>query len=151
MQITWTSKGFHKLSLSELYAILQLRSEVFVVEQQCPFLDMDGKDECSEHIMAFDEKGILSAYSRIIPAGFGFKEISIGRIVSSPRYRGQGLGEALVRKSIARVYEQQKQVIPIRIGAQARLTNFYQKFGFVVDSDEYLEDGIVHIEMIKIN
>lgn len=148
MTCTWKLKSFEALSNTELYNILSLRMEVFVVEQNCPYQDADGKDLKSFHLMGFDEKGNLIAYARIVPAGISFKEVSIGRVVSSPKVRGTGAGQALMQKSIEVIY-QKYGTVPIHIGAQLYLKKFYESFGFTKISEEYLEDNIPHIEMIK--
>lgn len=144
--MTWTEKKFDELTPAELYTILQLRSEVFVVEQHCVFLDMDDKDQVSWHLMCWQEDRLV-AYARIVPAGISYSEFAIGRIVSSPSARGQGIGKELVQHSIDTLYKLHgKQVI--RIGAQYHLKKFYGSFGFQQAGDLYLEDGIQHIEMI---
>lgn len=142
----WTCKEFADLTLDELYTILRLRSEVFVVEQNCVFLDMDNKDQHCHHFMGWRD-GLLVGYSRIVPSGISYVESSIGRIVSSPSARGLGVGRELVRKSIDLLYTLHGKQ-PIRIGAQCYLTNFYASFGFVPKGEIYLEDGIQHIEML---
>lgn len=143
---TWTCKKFSGLTPQELYAILRLRSEVFVVEQNCIFLDMDNKDFYCEHLMGWDEEKLLG-YSRIVPAGISYVESSIGRIVSSPAARGRGIGRELLIQSIATLYTLHGKG-DIRIGAQYYLKNFYSSFGFVQKGETYLEDGIKHIEML---
>lgn len=148
MTITWQLKNFEELSNTELYNILKLRMEVFVVEQNCPYQDADGKDLRSLHLMGRDEKNNLIAYSRIVPAGISFNEISIGRVVSSPEFRGTGAGKVLMQKAIEAIYQTNGNV-PVRIGAQLYLKKFYESFGFTKISEEYLEDNIPHIEMIK--
>ena len=140
-------KPFAELSPYELYAIIRLRNEVFVVEQNCVFQDADNKDEHADHLMIWDDQQLV-AYARLLPAGAAYKEMSIGRIVSSPAYRGTGAGKLLVSKAIDLCRELFEDG-PIRIGAQLYLENFYASFGFVKTSDVYLEDGIKHIEMIK--
>jgi ElaA protein len=147
MNINWGLKTFNELSVMELYCILQLRAEVFVVEQNCPYLDTDGKDLKCFHLMGYDENGVLIAYSRIVPAGISFKEVSIGRVVSSPKVRNTGAGKALMQKAIEEIKLKYDNV-PIRIGAQLYLQKFYESFGFVKTSEEYLEDNIPHIEML---
>jgi ElaA protein len=146
MNITWYCKAFNELSPLEMYKILQLRSEVFVVEQNCVFLDMDNKDEGCLHLMGFagDE---LAAYTRLVPPGYIYEEMSIGRVVTSPGHRGKGLGKELMQRSIAlcRHYFGDG---PIKIGAQYYLLKFYSSLGFKVISDIYLEDGIEHVYMI---
>jgi len=146
MTTTWTDKKFEDLSPKELYAILQLRSEVFVVEQNCVFLDMDDKDQVSHHLMAWQGDKLV-AYARIVPPGISYVEFSIGRIVTSPTVRKQGIGRVLVAKGIQLAYNLHGKEI-IRIGAQYYLRGFYESFGFEKASDIYLEDGIEHIEML---
>jgi ElaA protein len=143
--LNWTDKRFDGLTAPELYAILQLRSEVFVVEQDCVFLDMDGKDQPSHHLMGW-EKDKLLAYARIVPAGISYRESSIGRIVTSPGSRGIGIGRELVRRSIELLYMLHGKTV-ICIGAQYYLREFYASFGFREIGERYLEDGIDHIEM----
>lgn len=143
----WYYKSFHDLSPQELYAIMHLRSEVFVVEQNCPYLDLDGKDQQSWHLMGWDGNKLV-AYSRLLPAGLAFAEISIGRVVSSPAYRGTGAGKELMQNAIETAYQLFGHQ-PIRIGAQLYLQKFYESLGFAQVSEIYLEDGIQHIEMVK--
>ncbi len=145
--VRWTLKHFNDLSPSELYAILRLRSEVFVVEQNCAYLDADNKDQRAWHLMGWLDDN-LAAYTRLLPAGVTFAEASIGRVVTSPSVRGQDIGKELMRQSIERLH-QFLGVVPIRIGAQLYLKKFYESFGFVQASEMYLEDGIEHIEMIR--
>lgn len=145
MQINWTLKKFEDLSVNELYAIIQLRNEVFVVEQNCVYQDTDGKDKKSLHVCGWDGHN-LAAYARIIPQGISYTEASIGRVVTSPAYRKTGTGRELMKTSISLTLEN-FNCSEIKIGAQVYLTNFYQSLGFKQSSDEYLEDGIPHIEM----
>ncbi|RYY60831.1 MAG: GNAT family N-acetyltransferase [Chitinophagaceae bacterium] len=147
MDITWTTKRFDELTPFELYEILMLRSEVFVVEQDCVFLDMDGqKDFLSHHFMG-RANGALVAYTRLVPPGIAYEEPSIGRVVTSPKARGTGIGRQLMLLSIEQVFLLfGKQ--PIHIGAQLYLKKFYESFGFVQAGDIYDEDGIDHIGMI---
>lgn len=145
----WEFKLFDQLTTYQLYAILQLRSEVFIVEQNCPYLDEDGKDLKSGHLMGWNDDKILVAYTRIVPAGISFVEASIGRVVSSPKVRGTGIGKALMLKSIAQLQQLFGQV-PIRIGAQLYLLKFYQSLGFVQEGEMYLEDDIEHVEMVRV-
>lgn len=146
MSLTWVFKKFAELSSAELYAIMQLRNEVFVVEQDCVYQDADGKDPGSWHLSGWDGANLV-AYTRIIPPGIAFKEASIGRVVTSPRYRRTGAGRELMKESIDRTFSQ-FNCTEIRIGAQLYLTRFYQSLGFRQTSGEYLDDGIPHIEMI---
>jgi len=148
MKIYWELKFFDELSNKQLYDIMQLRAEVFVVEQNCPYQDADGKDVKSFHLMGRNEDGVLVVYSRILPAGISYKEASIGRVVSSPIVRGTGAGKELMTQSIKEI-ETLFGKCPIKIGAQLYLKKFYEAFGFVVCGDEYLEDGIPHVEMLR--
>jgi ElaA protein len=147
VSIRWVCKKFPELSPDELYRIVQLRIAVFVVEQNCAFQDADNKDQAAWHCMGWDA-GNLIAYSRILPAGVSFAEVSIGRIVTSPSIRGSGVGKELMQESIARAHEFFGHV-PIRIGAQFYLKRFYESFVFVRAGEIYLEDGIEHIEMVR--
>lgn len=144
----WTCKSFQELSADELYSILRLRSEVFVVEQNCVFLDMDNKDQSCYHIMGWDGTNLVAS-TRLVPKGKSYPDFhSIGRVVNSPDYRGQGLGKELMEYSIAKCVEYFGNG-PIKIGAQLYLKKFYESLGFVQTSDVYDEDGIDHIEMIR--
>lgn len=146
-ETTWTIKLFAALSVEELYAILQLRSEVFVVEQNCVFQDMDNKDRYCHHLMGWQGE-TLAAYTRIVPPGVSYKEMSIGRVVTSPKMRKTGIGRQLMHQSIDacnNIYGAHT----IRIGAQLYLKTFYESLGFQQSSDIYLEDNIEHIEMLR--
>jgi ElaA protein len=144
--VKWTCKHFTELTTEELYHILRLRSEVFVVEQNCVFLDMDNKDLVCHHVMGWEEKQLLG-YSRILRAGISYVESSIGRIVSSPAARGMGIGRELMSESIQAIYRLHGKG-DIRIGAQYYLKEFYESYGFVQTGEIYSEDGIDHIEML---
>ena len=148
MTLTWTLKPFAELNTSELYALLQLRSEVFVVEQTCPFQDIDGQDQAAWHLLGHTPTGELAAYTRLFAAGISYPEASIGRVVVSPRYRRYGLGRALLHESIAAVAHL-FGAQPIQIGAQLYLQAFYESFGFRQVGEGYLEDDIPHIHMIR--
>jgi ElaA protein len=146
-QLTWLFKKFDDLNPHELYGVLQLRNEVFVVEQNCVFQDADNKDQPSFHLLGYNDHQ-LAAYARIVPPGISYDEPSIGRIVTSPAYRNSGCGKALVEKAIEctlQLFPHQ----PIRIGAQLYLKKFYSEFGFITEGDVYLEDGIEHIIMLR--
>jgi ElaA protein len=145
LMIDWICKEFDDLQPQELYIILQLRMEVFVVEQKCAFQDADNKDQFCHHLMGLSG-GELLAYSRIVPAGISYREISIGRIVTSPKARKSGFGKLLMQKSMQTAFELFGKG-PIRIGAQLYLQKFYETFEFKQSSEIYLEDGIAHIEM----
>lgn len=140
-------RSFQELNVSELYELLRLRSEVFVVEQNCVFLDMDYKDQQCYHVLLFCE-GKLAAYSRLVPPGLSYKEVSIGRVISSPAFRGVGMGKKIMELSIQECQEifGKKDV---RIGAQVYAAKFYASLGFVAEGDPYDEDGIAHIEMVR--
>ena len=145
--LSWSIKNFDDLTPHELYAILQLRNEVFVVEQQCVFQDADGKDPLCRHIMG-REGATLLAYTRLVPPGISYAEPSIGRVVTAPKARGGGLGRQLMEYSVDQCHTLFGPR-PIRIGAQCYLEKFYTSLGFYRDSEIYLEDGIQHIEMIR--
>lgn len=148
MQLNWRLKAFSELSNYELYEVLKLRSKVFVVEQNCVFLDMDDKDTKCLHLMGFADSALV-AYSRLVPAGVSYKEMSIGRVVTDPDYRAKGLGMELMELSVEKAIESYGTG-PIRIGAQLYLMAFYERFGFNINSAEYIEDGIPHIEMLRL-
>jgi ElaA protein len=141
------TKTFSELTTDELYAILQLRSEVFVVEQDCVYQDLDFKDQKSLHVLGFKEDKII-AYTRIFKPGDYFKEASIGRVVVKDSERKYGYGHDLMKASIKAV-KNHFNTSEITISAQVYLTKFYNSHGFNKVSDEYLEDGIPHIEMLR--
>ena len=147
MKISWSIKKFDELSVHELYAILELRNEVFVVEQNCVFQDTDNMDQLSYHLSGY-LNGNLIAYARLIPPSIAYKEMSIGRIVSKPSFRKLGIGKKLVEAAIEEMYSL-FGLQPIKIGAQYYLLNFYQSLGFKEIGEIYLLDGIDHIEMIR--
>ena len=148
IMISWQIKKFDSLTPHELYAILRLRTEVFVVEQTCIFQDMDNKDQSSYHLMGW-KKEMLVAYTRLVPPGISYQEPSIGRVVTSPAARGSGIGKLLMEKSIEEVIHLYGKT-PIRLGAQLYLKKFYESLGFKQVSDVYDEDGIDHIEMLRL-
>jgi ElaA protein len=145
--ISWILKPFAELTPYELYSIRQLRNEVFIVEQNCPYQDMDNKDLKSWHLMGIKENKLM-AYSRLLAPGISYSESSIGRIVSSPSVRKTGMGKKLVEESIKQIKNLFK-TDKIRIGAQLYLKTFYESYGFVQDGEIYLEDNIPHIIMLK--
>lgn len=146
--ISWKIIPFSELTLEQLYAILKLRAEVFVIEQNCIYEDHDDKDQKCHHVLGIDEEtNELVAYSRLIPPGISFEEASIGRVLTSRKYRKNKFGIALMNQNIAfmqTLYPNQN----IRIGAQTYLLKFYESFGFVAQDEPYDEDGIEHIEML---
>ena len=141
----WTYKAFNELSTVELYKILQLRSEVFVVEQSCVYQDVDDKDMKSHHLSAWDND-VLVAYCRILPPGISFKDASIGRVLTAKNYRKTGAGRELMQRGITAALKQYG-CSQITIGAQLYLKIFYGSLGFEQISEMYLEDGIPHIDM----
>ena len=147
MNENWKLKSFNILTASELYNLLQLRQNVFIVEQHCPYTDLDGVDLLSFHLMLY-QNNICMAYARIIPPGVLYDEASIGRVVTHIEVRRTGLGKKLFEKALIEtenLFGQQ----PIKIMAQSYLRQFYESFGFRVVSDEFLEDNIPHFYMIK--
>ncbi|MEZ5662945.1 MAG: GNAT family N-acetyltransferase [Burkholderiaceae bacterium] len=150
-EVRWRCLPFHAMAARTLYGLLQLRSEVFVVEQACVFLDMDGLDEHCLHVLGerpCDGGVRLVASTRLVPPGRAFAEASIGRVVTAPAERHGGLGHALMAESV-RLLQALWGDQPIRIGAQAHLERFYNRHGFVSDDKPYVEDGIPHIEMLR--
>lgn len=144
--LEWSCKEFPDISPGELYKILQLRVEVFIVEQQCIYQDCDDKDQQSLHLMGWDGSK-LAAYARLLPPGLSYPSPSIGRVVISPSSRKDGYGRELMNHAIATV-RSVYNTNTIIIGAQLYLKLFYSSLGFRQDSDIYLEDGIEHIKMI---
>lgn len=153
--IQYTCLPFNKLTVNELYDIMALRQEIFIVEQNCPYLDADGKDKYGWHLMARETDlsnasgdSELVAYTRLLPKGVSYPDYaSIGRVVNSQKVRGKGVGKVLMQKSI----EWMNQLFadePVKIGAQTYLLDFYTSLGFVSTGEEYLEDNIPHTVMI---
>lgn len=148
MLLQWIFKPFSELSVSELYDLLRLRSEVFVVEQHCVFLDMDNKDQACYHLLGYRDN-LLAASTRIVPAGVAYPDyVSIGRVVSAPQVRGTGAGKELMEVSLQKIRELFGHV-PVKIGAQLYLKKFYESFGFEICGPVYDEDGIDHVPMIR--
>lgn len=149
--ITWEWSNFENLSKEKFIEILRVRQEVFVVEQDCPYLDIDGLDEHSWHLVAWDaskEKYHAVAYLRVVHPTYKYNEPSIGRVLTVESTRGTGLGKELMTHAIKYI-EQEYPHQSNRISAQQYLEKFYQSFGFTAVSDVYDEDGIPHIEMIR--
>ncbi|HEY6974755.1 MAG TPA: GNAT family N-acetyltransferase [Chitinophagaceae bacterium] len=146
--IYWKCKHFKELTADELYSIMRLRSEVFVVEQNCVFLDADDKDQQCYHLCGWDNN-YLVAYARLVPANIFYAEPSIGRVVTSPAYRRNGAGRMLMQKAIEEcllIFDKKN----IKIGAQLYLKKFYESLGFRQCSEVYLEDNIKHIQMLLV-
>lgn len=142
----WVIKSFQELSLEELYTALAFRTEIFVVEQECAYQEVDNKDFSAFHVFAYEERNLV-AYARILPKGLVFQEVSIGRVCVKASHRRKKLGQKLVTNCI--LYS--KEVLgekKIRIAAQAHLSQFYASFGFVPAGDSYVEDNIPHQEML---
>jgi ElaA protein len=143
----WKTKAFQELSLEELYQIMVLRQAVFVVEQDCPYLDADGNDQVSFHLLGYDEAEELVAYARLLPKGVSYDDaVAIGRVVNSSKVRGKGIGKELMEISITetkRLFKNEK----ITLSAQCYLQKFYEELGFQTVGESYLEDDIPHIKM----
>ena len=138
---------FEELSNSQLYELLKLRQEVFIVEQDCPYLDSDGLDYESLHLLAYNDKDLV-AYARILKAGLAYQDYSsIGRVVNAKAVRSSGIGKVLMKKAIE-ICPDKYPNTDIKISAQEYLDQFYTKLGFVKTGDHYLEDGIPHQAMI---
>ena len=137
-------KKWEDLSINEVQSIFGLRSEVFIVEQECPFQDVDGRDPEAHHLLLY-ENNILCGYTRIFSKNTYFKEASFGRTVVKKKYRGKGYGHVLVKESIA--FLKSKEENTIKISAQSYLKKFYLSYGFIPKGDEYLEDNIPHTAM----
>ena len=150
MKITWFCKHFNEISTEEFHDIIQLRINVFVVEQNCPYPEIDGKDKNAYHVFGKNEENKIVAVARIIPPGISYEECSIGRVASASSARLTGCGIDLMHftiENINSIYGKSN----IRISAQEYLKSFYEKFGFKKMSESYLEDELPHIEMLRIN
>lgn len=147
MALEWTIKSFESLSVNELCDILRLRSEIFVVEQNCVYLDLDGKDQKALHLFGTFEGNIV-AHARLFKPGISFVHASIGRVTVEAKHREKKWGHELMRQAIAGVLEHFGET-EITIGAQLYLKKFYESHGFVQTSEMYLEDDIPHIQMEK--
>jgi ElaA protein len=143
--MTFHLKPFPELTLSELYDLMQLRAEVFVVEQNCAYQDLDGKDKEALHLCGYFH-GELVAYARLLAPGVSYKECAIGRVVVSPRYRGKSFGIELMKRAMEECQKKFKTEVII-ISAQKYLEKFYTGLGFISEGDTYLEDDIPHVKM----
>lgn len=146
-EVIWKVKTFNQLSTVELYEILKLRQEVFIVEQTCYYLDADGYDEKAVHIWA-EKDGKIAAYCRIFDQGIKYPEASVGRVLTHPDFRKSGLGKILMRIAIDTI-QARFRTMDIKISAQDYLLKFYSEFGFRDTGNKYLEDDIPHTEMIR--
>ena len=144
---SWSTHEFGQLTTDELYEIVQLRQEVFIVEQQCCYVDLDGEDQRAIHMLARGIDGTLAGYQRIFLPGVLGDEAILGRIIVAATARGMGLGKLIVRRGIDFVRERAPNAI-IRIAAQAHLQQFYAQSGFTTISEAYPVDGIPHLDMI---
>jgi len=142
----WLIKTFEELSLQELYAILQLRAEVFVVEQLCTYQDMDEHDKDAWHVMAYDENQLV-AYARLIKPGLVYPTASLGRVIVKKEFRGKQIGKELMERALLFLKEKVYKG-SVTISAQCYLLKFYSDLGFKTEGNEYLEDNIPHIKMI---
>jgi ElaA protein len=144
--LEWQCKHFTELTANELYDIMQARGAVFVVEQNCVYLDADGVDTQCYHLCGYSGKE-LAAYSRLIGPGIVYPQSSIGRVLTTKDHRKRGAGKELMTTSISWCRKLFGE-LPVKIGAQLYLEKFYGEFGFVKTSEVYLEDGIEHIHMV---
>ncbi len=147
MALQWNLKKFDEFSNKELYRILKLRMEVFVLEQECLYPELDDKDFACLHLWA-EQEGSILAYTRLVPPGLSYPQASIGRVIVAEQARGTGLSQQLMISSIESVAKE-FGVNDIQIGAQFHLKSFYEKLGFEQVSDPYPDYGILHIDMIK--
>lgn len=150
MDVDWQIHPFAALTPLRLQAIHKARQEVFIVEQNCPYLDADDYDALAHHLCGWDEAAVapkLLAYLRITPPGSKFDEASLGRVITTAAGRGQGLGKELLRRGVETAHRLYPGM-PLRISAQQYLERFYQSFGFVTVSPVYQEDGIPHVAML---
>ena len=143
----WILKKFHDLTIDEFHDILQLRINIFVVEQNCPYPELDNKDKIAFHLFGLNKENKIIAYTRIFKPGDYYKEAAFGRVVVHQDYRNQKIGFQLVEQSIIGTHKLFGNT-DIKISAQTYLNNFYQSFGFHQVGDDYIEDGIPHIHML---
>lgn len=146
--LRWTWHAWQDLTPDALYSILQLRSAIFVVEQNCVFPDMDGRDPACEHLCGTDDGGALVAYLRLVPPGVRTPEVSLGRVVVAQPRRRRGLGRAVMEEGL-RHCARRHAGKPVKVSAQQHLEPFYQSLGFRAVSAPYLEDGIRHVDMLR--
>jgi ElaA protein len=146
--LEWQSKAFDRLTVIELYDVMRLRMAVFVVEQHCCYQDADGLDPSCVHLLGRLPSGQLACYLRIVPPGLRYAEPSIGRVVVDGDIRGSGIGRALMARGIE-LTDETYPTGDIRLSAQKYLERFYQSFGFITKGDDYLDDGIPHVEMYR--
>ena len=146
--MNWKFKKFDELTTNELYEILKLRAEVFVVEQDCPYQDLDDKDKWAYHLFLEDDDGsTVIAVLRILPENIAYEDIAIGRVIVKKSHRGQGLSKVMMQKAISFIIDDLGKK-RIKLSGQAYLREFYEDLGFERVSDIYLEDGIDHYEFL---
>jgi len=145
-EISWYWKAFESLSTSEMYDIFALRIAVFVVEQDCPYQDADGKDKPAFHLFGMADNKMV-AYSRILPPGVSYPEVSLGRVAIDPAFRGKGWGHLLMQETMQRIQSEFGKV-PVKISAQEYLIAYYEHYNFQTQGKGYLEDDIPHIQML---
>ena len=143
----WILKKFHDLTVDEFHDILQLRTNIFVVEQNCPYPELDDRDKIAFHFFGINKENKIIAYTRIFKPGDYYEEAAFGRVAVHQDYRNQKIGFQLVEQTIIEIHKLFGN-INIKIGAQTYLNNFYQSFGFHQVGDDYIEDGIPHIHML---
>ena len=148
--VSWQAKRYADLSLDELYELLRLRSQVFVIEQNCVYLDPDDKDRHPEavHLMGRAGDGRLAAYLRILPPGLSYPQVSFGRVLTAAEFRGQRLGGPLLEAALIEI-QRRWPGADIQIGAQSHLQTYYGRYGFEPSSELYVEDGIPHIDLLR--
>lgn len=152
MTLSWQTATFNQLTPAQLYQLLRLRVDVFVVEQNCAYPELDGKDTHpdSRHVLGHSPSGELLAYARLLPPGLSYPQPSIGRVAIAASARGSGLGHTLLQEALRQAHSAWPTQ-DIQIGAQLYLQGFYEGYGFMAVSGPYLEDDIPHIDMIKPN
>ena len=151
LTVTWQCCPFSELTAGELYAVMEVRQRVFVVEQRCAYLDADGSDHLAHHLLGWRNTPdglLLAAYARLFPPGVKYAEASIGRVLTHPSARGGGLGRALMAEALQRIADAAWGP-PIRLAAQMYLEAFYEEFDFRRVTDPYLEDDIWHVDMLR--
>lgn len=147
MNIEKNVAHYSQLNIDHFHDIIALRIKIFVIEQDCPYQDLDGKDKVAYHLFYTNNKDEVVAATRILPQNISYAEVSIGRVVVDKDYRGLGLGDLIMKESMNFVQAEFGQV-NIRLSAQKHLENYYGKHGFKSTGKEYLEDGIPHVEML---
>jgi ElaA protein len=148
MHLDWQVKHYPELTTNEFHDIIALRLKAFVVEQNCSYLDLDGKDKKCYHLICRDGFGKVVATARILPPGISYSEVSIGRVVLDQEIRGKGIGHQLMEQSMKFINEE-FGAVPVRISAQKHLENYYNTHNFFSTGKEYLEDEIPHVEMLN--